>query len=556
PTHAYTAPGSYTVSLTATTDSGCVNSLTKTLPAYLKPVTLFQSRVSCATAETQFTDYSSTALPAQLMTWKWNFAGLDSSILPNPKFAFPAQGKYEVTLTTSNSDGCKSSKKDSVEVFAELVADFSFTNLCAGDSVLLKDLTPSYSIISWLWSTGDNHFYSQKNIKHKYAQADSFTVSMQVENAIGCVDVITKTVRVYPKPDAGFVNGVTCKNNYYTPLDTSIVTEQNNTWKWNIAGTNYTGQSPQHYFGDTGVYPIKLQITSQNGCKDSTSGYIYVAPIPVANFTFSPQYGDAPLFATFTNTSVNASTYLWNFGDGATDNTFNTTHAYTTNDTFPIKLVATNPYGCADSITKSITVVVTDLDIAVDNVYTDEFPLSDGTVLVTVYADLSNVGTRMITTAKLYATIGSGGVISEDRDSIFPARSAAQYKFKANFVVAAGSANTYVCVEATSVNRGETETRLDNNDACASLTDVIQLIGPSPNPARGEATLGIILPKAGKVTLEIMDVMGQPVQDMVELDLPVGRTDYALPVKILRAAEYFVRIKHNDDKLIRKLIVH
>ncbi|HLP51925.1 MAG TPA: PKD domain-containing protein [Chitinophagales bacterium] len=556
PTHVYATPGTYTVSLTATTDSGCVNSLTKQLPAYLKPVSLFQSRVSCATAETQFYDLSSTALPALLQTWKWNFGGLDSSIVPNPTFAFPAQGKYEVTLRTSNDNGCVSIKKDSVEVFAELVADFAFNRLCLGDTVAFTDLTPSFSLVSWLWNTGDGRFFTQKNIRNKYDVAGSYPVTLQIQNAIGCVDAITKTVTVYPKPDAAIGNGLICEDQYYTPVNNSVVTEQNNTWNWNIAGNNYTGFEPQHYFGDTGTYPIKLQIVSQNGCKDSASGIVYVSPIPVANFTFVPLYGDAPLLATFTNTSQNADNYTWNFGDGVTDNTTNPTHTYTTNDTFPIQLVAINEVGCSDTITKSITVVVTDLDISVDRVYTDEAPLQDGTVLVSVYADLSNVGTRLITNARLYATIGSGGVISEEWDTIFQSGQAKQYKFEANFVVAAGSANTYVCVEATSVNHGETETRLDNNRECTSLTDVIQLIGPSPNPARGDAYLGIILPKAGKVTIEIMDILGQPVQEITELNLPVGRTDFALPVKMLRASEYFIRIKHNDDKLVRKLVVH
>lgn len=561
PTHVFTSAGSYTVSLTIVTDSGCVNSLTKTLQAYLKPVSNFVSKVSCATAETQFLDLSTTDFPAFIMFRKWNFAGLDTSILNNPAFAFPTQGKYEVTLQITNTPGCVSIAKDSVEVFAEFAADFSFSNLCQGDSVVFKDMTPSYSIVSWLWQTEDeiptkNYFVTTQDFKFKYKTPGKHPISLQVQNAIGCIDKVTDTVTIYPTPVAGFENGLTCEDRLYTPVDTSIVVEQNNTWKWNIAGSNYTGQAPQHFFADSGLYPISLLITSQNGCKDSTSGFVRVSPNPVADFTFTPLYGEAPLEATFSNESQYATSYIWNFGDGVTDNVPEPTHTYTTNDTFDIKLVAVNSAGCSDSITKSIVATITELDIAVDRVYAVKTPLNDGTVLVSVTADLSNQGTRLITTSRLYATIGSGGVMSETWDSLFEAGHQGRYTFKANFVVAASSANTYVCVEATSVNNGETETTLENNGACTSLTDVIQLIGPSPNPARGEATLGLILPKAGKVTIEIINVVGQPVQDMVELDLPEGRTDFSLPVKILRAAEYFIRIKHNDDKLIRKLVVH
>jgi len=84
----------------------------------------------------------------------------------------------------------------------------------------------------------------------------------------------------------------------------------------------------------------------------------------------------------------------------------------------------------------------------------------------------------------------------------------------------------------------------------------MQVVGPSPNPARGSAYLGLILPKVGKVTIDIVDVLGRIAIQPEELDLPAGRTDYNLPVKLLRAGEYFIRLKHNDDKLLQKLVVH
>ena len=106
------------------------------------------------------------------------------------------------------------------------------------------------------------------------------------------------------------------------------------------------------------------------------------------------------------------------------------------------------------------------------------------------------------------------------------------------------------------MNNGESEIRTDNNRACVSLTGTLQLVGPSPNPARESAYLGFIMPKAGKVTIDIVDAVGSIVMPEQEFDLPVGRTDYNLPVKQLRAGEYFIRVKNNDDKLLKKLVVH
>lgn len=56
----------------------------------------------------------------------------------------------------------------------------------------------------------------------------------------------------------------------------------------------------------------------------------------------------------FTNTSPIVS-WFWDFGDGNTANTQNTTHSYTATNTFTVKLVATDINGCKDSITTTVS---------------------------------------------------------------------------------------------------------------------------------------------------------------------------------------------------------
>ncbi len=557
PVHVFTTNGTNVISLTAQTDSGCVNSTTKTLQSYLKPHADFQSKVSCALAETQFLDYSATALPAGLATWKWHFSAVDSSSGRNPVYTFTEPGKYNVMLYVTNTDGCDDTKSDSVEVFAPFQADFSATKVCLGDSTVFKDLTSSLSIVSWLWNTGDNFVTTQKTFNHKFAAAGEYNVNLSVQNAIGCIDSLNKTVTVYPAPKANFGPLYNCEDKNYAPLDSSIVYETNNSWNWTINGTSYyNNRTPQYYFADTGSYTVKLKLTSQSGCRDSVTKTVRIKPTPRAAFSFAPLYGDAPLDVNFTNESKNADTYMWNFGDGFTDNAVNPSHTFTTNDTFTIKLNAGSIYGCFDSASKNITVIITDLDVAVDDVYTTSAPQPDGTVLVSVTGLLTNVGTRLITHMKLYATIGSGGVISEEIDTLLQQGHQMAYPFLAHFVVAAEKSNSYICVEAKSVNHDEQEITTENNRQCKTLTGVLQLLGPSPNPARSTAYLGFILPKSGKVTLDMVNLAGQVVLEQQELDLPRGRSDYNLDIKKLRAGEYVIRIKYNDDTLLRKIVIN
>ncbi|MFK7805368.1 MAG: PKD domain-containing protein, partial [Anaerolineae bacterium] len=73
---------------------------------------------------------------------------------------------------------------------------------------------------------------------------------------------------------------------------------------------------------------------------------ITIAPeeVPQADFTAAPVIGGAPLTVTFSNQSLNGTSYLWDFGDGETDTTTNltVTHIYSQPGTYTVTLEATN----------------------------------------------------------------------------------------------------------------------------------------------------------------------------------------------------------------------
>jgi hypothetical protein len=39
------------------------------------------------------------------------------------------------------------------------------------------------------------------------------------------------------------------------------------------------------------------------------------------------------------------------------------------------------------------------------------------------------------------------------------------------------------------------------------------------------------------------------------LTLPAGRSDFDIPAHRLSAAEYFIRLRYNDDQFVRKFII-
>jgi hypothetical protein len=71
----------------------------------------------------------------------------------------------------------------------------------------------------------------------------------------------------------------------------------------------------------------------------------------LANFTYT-HVGNAYVF---TNTSINATSYRWNFGDGDTSILQNTTHTYATNGIYTVTLIVTNG-SCSDTLTQILDI--------------------------------------------------------------------------------------------------------------------------------------------------------------------------------------------------------
>lgn len=72
---------------------------------------------------------------------------------------------------------------------------------------------------------------------------------------------------------------------------------------------------------------------------------------PKANFS----YTTASNTVNFSNSSQNASSYYWGFGDGKNATTTNPVHTYTTKGTYTVKLIV-NKCGLSDTAVKTITI--------------------------------------------------------------------------------------------------------------------------------------------------------------------------------------------------------
>lgn len=139
-------------------------------------------------------------------------------------------------------------------------------------------------------------------------------------------------------------------------------------WEWNFgegaAPETSTTQGPHTVFYTTpGSKSVTLTI---NGSLTETKENLVTAtPQPEAEFTFA----GTGLSVEFTNSTTNATSYLWDFGDGNSSTEVNPTHTYSAAGLYMVTLTANNLV-CEDDITQDVAVPLTNIDQSiVDNTF-------------------------------------------------------------------------------------------------------------------------------------------------------------------------------------------
>ncbi|MFZ4796279.1 MAG: PKD domain-containing protein [Bacteroidia bacterium] len=171
-----------------------------------------------------------------------------------------------------------------------------------------------------------------------------------------------------PKPNTGFTvnNQAQCfTGNNFIFNDTSNISSGLLTRNWNFgAGISDTSSiaNPTKIYSNANTYQVKLLVTSNNGCKDSTIKTVTVNPQPNIGFTINNTTQcineNSFLFSDTSQISVGTLTRKWNFGRGNNDTSSLSTSSkiYSSANTYSIKLVSMSNNGCKDSISKTIVV--------------------------------------------------------------------------------------------------------------------------------------------------------------------------------------------------------
>ena len=246
---------------------------------------------------------------------------------------------------------------------------FVFTNTTTAAIPIFKPNT-------FVWDFGDNSAKVRTSfgpVTHTYAAPGTYRVSLVVDDTTFCnaPDSVVQTIRLATNvqaeistPDKGCVP-------YTARFDNTSLGGLDFIWDFGDGSPTSTLVNPTHLYPNTGTYIVTLIAIDTTTCnkRDTTTFPITVFGIPSANFGFTPDPAEENRPVLFTNNSVGATSYIWDFADGDFSTVVNPRHLFNATGVYNVCLQAINVAGCVDTFCRPVPALVLPL-LDVPNAFT------------------------------------------------------------------------------------------------------------------------------------------------------------------------------------------
>jgi gliding motility-associated-like protein len=358
PSHQYTAKGTYSVQLTATSPQGCTGTLVRAAyidVANFNPDFNFSSP-SCTGSSVQLTDISN---PSPSSTSQWTFGDGQTGAGNTVNHVYSGSGIYSVILTDMFG-ACQVTRQKNITVFPSPSTQgflINYGSACQAP-MLISFSDTTASAVKWLWNfTGTPGDTSNlKNPSFLYTQDSIYNPTLTVTDNNGCSKTISEPINASQptatikmdttlSPSATICAVVTAN---FSAISPDTLTQFN----WTFGdGTASNSPTPSHIYSVPGTYVINLSFVTNHGCIGTAfpPDTVIVYPKPHADFTaLDSMPCSTNETELFTNLDDSSAQFRWLYGDGTSDinNNVNHTHQYHFTGQDTMTLIASSP-GCS-----------------------------------------------------------------------------------------------------------------------------------------------------------------------------------------------------------------
>ncbi|MDP8220998.1 MAG: PKD domain-containing protein, partial [Candidatus Stygibacter frigidus] len=595
PVHVYTSPGIYSVTLIVTGPGG-VDSMTFTDYISVLELQLPPSANFCASPlfgivplETNFTNMST----GEIESYLWEFGDSNTSSEINPVYEYQNPGLYTVTLTAYGIYGNDiETKTDYIEVMEpeEVMASFTVSgnNGCIPYPVIFTNQSVG-TIDSLLWDFGDGDLSFEANPVHTYETAGVFEIVLTVYGQLNssiAVDTITVqsaepqiiSITDRPEDQGGYVY-LTFSKSYYDTVQPSRRT-QRETESYSI----------QYYFDETWIavssvlamgeetYTALVETYADNVLVE----YRVIAGMDEGTWISESTEGtslDNLAPAVPTGLRLEGSDLVW---DAPGDNDFNYFTIYLDNEIIDYSIV---PLYDATGLSGTFQVTATDFNgnesdlsnptgwfvnpfayeyncliwgiVMLENTevvttsgmlscFVDDECRGVATIEDSSVIDYTESYGHVIFLPMIYSNVVSGEILHfqyYDQETHIIYNIADTLEFTADMVIGDGF-NPFVFHAG-----GELDVSFDD------IPPVTELLHCYPNPFNPETRIDYKLSVAEHVKIEVYNIKGQKIAELLNEDQDVGRYSLIWNAQDCNSGIYFIRLTTESFSQVRKAIL-
>jgi len=338
--HSYAAPGSYTVTLTATDSSGVSNatasdSLTVIVNAPPQPIGKGPDRPIAVGEVASLTAAGSVDPDGEILSYHWEFGDGAVAEGPDVQYAWTKPGIFAVVLTTTDNSGTPS---------AQTAASFNVIVSAAPVAEAGPDQAVTASVIGfdgggsgdadgaisrWDWDFGDGTTGSGREVDHAYAAPGTYEVKLTVADDSGAPlnlddDRMTVTVNATPVADAG--PDLVAAPGQVITLDATGSIDPDGAIRetlWTFPdGTAQAGERIETSFDAPGLYRIALEVRDDFASApasdfDEVLIAVNAAPVAVIGPDLLVEPGVPVIFSGLNSFDPDGAiaSYRWDFDD-------------------------------------------------------------------------------------------------------------------------------------------------------------------------------------------------------------------------------------------------
>lgn len=140
-----------------------------------------------------------------------------------------------------------------------------------GNNITVNAVNPGLYPVKYSWQWGDGKLGKDSVTNYSYTSPGNYTLTQILQSADGCIDSLSKPVKIFTPPVSDFAVGSPCTYSTTTFTNTSIIENGDiPVYTWVVAGNRFNSKDISYSYPRQGLYPVTLKAITDK-CTDTVS---------------------------------------------------------------------------------------------------------------------------------------------------------------------------------------------------------------------------------------------------------------------------------------------